>query len=156
MNYLGPGTSYEKWVKTYGSTQTKSWLPYKWFTNSGKLDYEGLPPYRDWFSRLKNEFVLTPKKYDECKCVFRERGMKTFADWLKYYNNLDVGPFLEALEKMRGFYTALGIDIFKDAVSLLGFHSWGFTPGGSIFCEEHRANSVPQSYMRQKERLMPC
>ena len=26
MNYLGPGTSYEKWVKTYGSTQTKSWL----------------------------------------------------------------------------------------------------------------------------------
>ena len=46
--------------------------------------------------------------------------MKTFADWLKYYNNLDVGPFLEALEKMRGFYTDLGIDIFKDAVSLPG------------------------------------
>jgi len=27
INYLGPGTSYEKWVKTYGSGQTKSWLP---------------------------------------------------------------------------------------------------------------------------------
>ena len=48
--------------------------------------------------------------------MFRERGMKTFTDWLKYYNNLDVGPFL----KMRGFYTSLGIDIFKDAVSLPG------------------------------------
>jgi len=46
--------------------------------------------------------------------------METFADWLKYYNNLDAGPFLEALEIMRGFYANLGIDIFKDAVSLPG------------------------------------
>ena len=29
-------------------------------------------------------------------------------------------PFLKALEKMRGFYAALGVDIFKDAVSLPG------------------------------------
>ena len=50
-----------------------------------------------------------------------ERGMKTFAVWLKYYNNLDVEPFLEALESIQGFYTRLGIDIFKDAVSLPGF-----------------------------------
>ena len=34
--------------------------------------------------------------------------------------NLDVKPFLEALGKMRGFYTDFGIDIFKDAVSLPG------------------------------------
>ena len=44
--------------------------------------------------------------------------MKTFADCLRHYNNLHVKPFLEAKEKMRGFYTTLGIDIFKDAVSL--------------------------------------
>ena len=46
--------------------------------------------------------------------------MVTFADWLEYYNNLDVGPFLESLEKMRDFYATLSIDIFKDAVSLPG------------------------------------
>ena len=46
--------------------------------------------------------------------------MQTFGDWLKYYNNLDVTLFLETLEKMKSFYTKLGIDIFKDAVSLLG------------------------------------
>ena len=39
--------------------------------------------------------------------------MKTFADWLEYYNNLAVGPFLEELEKMRGFYSGLGVDILK-------------------------------------------
>ena len=46
--------------------------------------------------------------------------MRTFRDWLEYYNNLDVAPFLEALQKMKEFYTDLGVDIFKDAVSLPG------------------------------------
>ena len=39
---------------------------------------------------------------------------------MEYYSNLDVTPFLETLEKMKAFYTKLGIDIFKDAVSLPG------------------------------------
>jgi len=46
--------------------------------------------------------------------------MRTFADWLRYYNNLDVAPGLEALEKMRNFYAEKGIDILKDAVSMPG------------------------------------
>ena len=43
--------------------------------------------------------------------------MQTFADWLRYYNDLDVAPGLEALEKMRAFYTDKDIDVLKDAVS---------------------------------------
>jgi len=27
INYLGPGTSYAKWVKAYGSESEKSWFP---------------------------------------------------------------------------------------------------------------------------------
>ena len=46
--------------------------------------------------------------------------MKTFGDWLRHYNNLDVWPFIEALEKMKAFYGERGIDICKDAVSLPG------------------------------------
>ena len=46
--------------------------------------------------------------------------MQTFADWLCYYNNLDVAPGLEALDKVRAFYTEKGIDILKDTVSLPG------------------------------------
>ena len=42
--------------------------------------------------------------------------MQTFADWLRCYNDLDVAPGLEALEKMRAFYTDKGIDVLKDAV----------------------------------------
>ena len=46
--------------------------------------------------------------------------MMTFGDWLEYNNNLNVTPFLETFEKMKSFYTKLGIDIFKDAVLLPG------------------------------------
>ena len=120
LNYLAPGITYDKWVKTYGATLTKSWLPYEWFDSPDKLDFPGLPPYLAWYSKLKGEYVLTLKEYDDCHRVFRERGMRTFGDWLEYYNNLDVAPFLEALQKMKEFYTSLGVDIFKDAVSLPG------------------------------------
>ena len=61
-----------------------------------------------------------PAEWRACKKLFREKGMRTFADWLRYYNNLDVAPGLEALQKMRNFYTEKGIDILKDAVSIPG------------------------------------
>ena len=139
LNYLGPGITYEKWVKTYGATLTKSWLPYEWLDSPDKLDFPGLPPYMAWYSKLKGEYVLTLKEYDDCHRIFKERGMQTFGDWLEYYNNLDVALFLEALQKMKEFYTSLGIDIFKDAVSLPGVSEkyilrktlqprWGYKP----------------------------
>ena len=139
LNYLGPGITYEKWVKTYGATLSKSWLPYEWFDSPDKLDFPGLPPYMAWYSKLKGEYVLTLKEYDDCHRIFKERGMQTFGDWLEYYNNLDVAPFLEALQKMKEFYTSLGIDILKDAVSLPGVSEkyilrktlqprWGYKP----------------------------
>ena len=86
-NYLAPGITYDKWVKTYGANQTKSWLPYEWFNSADKLDYKGLPPYWCWYSQLRNSFALTPMEYEECKRVLEERGIKTFGDWLEYYNN---------------------------------------------------------------------
>lgn len=46
--------------------------------------------------------------------------MQTFAVRLRYYNNQDVAPGLEALQKMRNFYVEKRIDILKDAVSILG------------------------------------
>ena len=120
INYLGPGTSYEKWVKAYDCKTTKSWFPYEWFDRPEKLDYPGLPDYPHWYSKLKNEFTLKLSEWKACKETFREKGMKTFKDWVRYYNNLDVAPGLEALEKMKNFYTEKGIDIMKDAVSIPG------------------------------------
>ena len=55
--------------------------------------------------------------------------MKTFADWLHHYNNLDLAPGLEALEKMRAFYIEKGIGILKDAVSPPGVSLNYLLPG---------------------------
>jgi len=111
-------------VKAYGCKTVKSWFPYEWFDTYEKLDYHGLPEYEAWYSKLKGGYVLTREEWEGCKRLFKENGMRTFKDWLLYYNNLDVEPGLEALEKMRNFYTEKGIDILKDAVGMLGisFH----------------------------------
>ena len=41
-------------------------------------------------------------------------------DFLIWYNNLDVAPFTEALDKMADFYKQHGIDSFKDGLSVPG------------------------------------
>ena len=83
INYLGPATSYDKWVKAYGSETEKSWFPYEWFESPEKLDFEGLPDYQEWYSKLKVGYVLTEEEYARCQRRFKEKGMSTFADWLQ-------------------------------------------------------------------------
>ena len=74
-----------------------------------------------WVAGLSSLLLTpTPDEWEGCQCLFKEKGMRTFADWLCYYNNHDVAPSLEALERMRSFYTEKGIDILKDAVSIPG------------------------------------
>ena len=57
MNYLGPGTIYEKWVKAFECETVKSWFPYEWFDTPEKLDFPGLPKYEEWYSKLKGEYA---------------------------------------------------------------------------------------------------
>lgn len=58
--------------------------------------------------------MLSLAEWKQCNRLFK-------VDWLRHYKNLDVAPGLEALQKMRVFYTERGIDILKDAVSITGF-----------------------------------
>ena len=100
INYLGPGTSYDKWVKAYGCTAEKSSFPYEWFDSLHKLDIPGLPNYPAWYSRLKEKFVLSLAEWNKCNRLFKANEIRTFVDWLRHYKNLDVAPGLEALQKM--------------------------------------------------------
>ena len=94
VNYVGPGVSYNAWVKAYGCQYTKSWFPYEWFDSLEKLDFPSLPDYPHWHSKLKNGFTLTLEEWKSCKKLFKDKNMKTFADWLEYYNNLEVLHFV--------------------------------------------------------------
>ena len=46
--------------------------------------------------------------------------MSTFRDFLIFYNNLDVKPFVEAIQKMKKIYSEKGVDAFKDAINVPG------------------------------------
>ena len=119
-SYISPGTGQEKWVKTYGAKLSKLWFPYEWFETAEKLDFPELPPHKEWFSDLKNEMALSEEAYRASQRVWQEKGMRTFKELLRFCNNLDFEPFLEALNSIRHSYTGLEIDILKEAVPLPG------------------------------------
>ena len=64
----------------------------------GKLDDRAIPSQAAFFSQLKNEGI-SDADYARCQTVWRDNGMTTMRDYLVWYNNRDVSPFLETLEK---------------------------------------------------------
>ena len=62
----------------------------------------------------------TPKtgmeKYDEIRAMF-ENNNWNIGDYLVYYNKLDVGPFIIALERLMDYYEHRQISVFTDAMS---------------------------------------
>ena len=141
-NYLAGGVSYSAFLKAYKIEEAKSYFPYEWFDDVSKLDFPHLPPYESFYSELKQKNVLEVQdkkdaedekedhatddkevgmeRYQELQHIWQQQDMTTFKDFLSYYNNLDVHPFVQAVEKMQQFYFAHDIDLFKVAVSVPG------------------------------------
>ena len=119
LNYLAPGFNYDKYLKAYGCELQKGHFPYEYMDGVGKLDDRALPPQSAFFSQLKNEGI-SDADYARCQTVWRDNGMTTRRDYLVWYNNRDVTPFLEAIDKQAAFYHDQHIDIFKDGISVPG------------------------------------
>ena len=118
-NYLAPGFSYDQFLKAYECEQTKGFFPYEWIDRLDKLEETSLPPHAAFYSSLKNTNI-TEDDYQYCQQVWEDKEMSTFRDFLVWYNNLDVVPFLEAVEKMSAFWQERKIDMFKDGISVPG------------------------------------
>jgi hypothetical protein len=128
-HFLSPGTSYSKFLKAYdaNSSQSKGYFPYEHFRSPEQLNDTQLPPLGPaWWSSVKNKCILGDDKltiernYNWLKQVWNKQNMKTFKDFLIWYNNLDVGPFISALSNLTQFYFKWGIDIFKESISIPG------------------------------------
>ncbi|MEW8548484.1 MAG: DNA polymerase [Candidatus Thiodiazotropha sp.] len=117
--FLAPGHSYSSFLKAYEIEETKGFFPYRWFDNEKKLDSPCLPERADFFNDLRNE-ELSESDYETCKKAWEHLDMKTFKDYVVWYNNLDVGPFVKAVSKMQNQYFEIGLDVFKTAISLPG------------------------------------
>ena len=51
--------------------------------------------------------------YQDLTAVWDENHMESFQDFLKWYNNKDIVPTLEALQKMMHFYHQKGSNMLK-------------------------------------------
>ncbi len=119
LNYLAPGYSYRQFVAAYGTEMAKGFFPYEWMTDLQKLQVTQLPPHSAFYSKLTNSNI-TDEEYQYCQQVWTEQGMTSMRDFLCWYNELDVLPFLKAVENMFNFYQNLDVDMFKDAISVPG------------------------------------
>jgi len=125
-NYLSPGTSLAKFLEQSECSMKKSFFPYEHITSPDVLYEQTLPSKDKWFSVLKGQSVLgsteeeIDSNYKHMQDVWEEQGMSSLFDLLRYYNNIDVIPFLEACEKLAEQYHAKKIDPFKMTVSSPG------------------------------------
>ena len=123
-SFLAPGCSYSKFLKAFQIAESKFYFPYEWFDDKAKLNWTQLPPPDAFYSSLKVQNTLgetetdIAKNYAFVQKVWKEENMRTFQDFLMHYNNLDVGPFVKAVEKMHVFYRDNGIDYLKETISV--------------------------------------
>ena len=97
-NYVAPGFSYDQFVRAYKCEQTKGFFPREWVNGLDKLNETSLALHAAFYSSLKNANI-TEQEYEYSQQVWEENNMQTFEDFLVWYNNLDVVPFIEAVEK---------------------------------------------------------
>ena len=142
-NYLAPGVSYAKYLTAYGCELEKGHFPYEYMNDLCKLDDQALPTQTAFFSQLKNEGI-SDTDYAACQAVWRDNRMTTMRDYLIWYNNRDVEPFLEAIAKQATFYHDRHIDMFKDGISVPGLsllYLFNDLPPDTHFVNFNRTNS---------------
>ena len=132
MSFLGPNTSFDKFLKAFDTMIPKGVFPHRMTQNIGKYIEENpdVAHLKDNVIELLKHSAIPDKKW-----FFNEMTRKQIEDSvylgikLKYnnvyellrdYNNQDVFPGIEATKKLCKFYKNLGLDVHKDAISISG------------------------------------
>jgi hypothetical protein len=137
--YLPPGSNCKFFLKAYKVKEQKGFFPYEWFDDVSKLENPSLPGAECFYSELKGCNVLEEyflkwsegnkqgpmpptleENYANCKAVWEKHNMTSFRDYLEYYNDLDVEPFVECIKRFQEFYKREQLDVFKTAISVPG------------------------------------
>lgn len=118
-NYLAPGTSYSNLLKAYGIKEVKEFF---WTNTSSVLT--------NWTKRnshptvlstaISNKKNISEEDYQFCVDIWQKQNMTCLRNFLEWYNNQDVGPFVQAVRKLLVFYFERNIDISKVAMSVPG------------------------------------
>ena len=117
--YLPPGYNLDTYVKAFNKDGLKkSIFPYEFLDSYEKLNYPiDCLTQKDFYSSLKN-CGISDEEWEEFKTNKNLYEWKTIKDLLKFYNNLDVKPFLQSILNHRKFFYDLNLEMFKDGFSL--------------------------------------
>jgi hypothetical protein len=133
LNFLSPNTSLVKFLKSFKVPESKGSFPYEWFTDLDQLQQTHLPTHDDFYSKLKN-CNISNEEYEQMQKVWHNKQMTTMKDFLIWYNNQDVKPFMDAIDKMCAYFQSRDLDLFKDGISLPGLAMKDlFTDAGTFF-----------------------
>ena len=127
-NYLAP-TSYSGYLKAFKIQEQKGYFCYEYLKRFDQLYETQLPDYECFYSSLKGKNTLDGEGTEEdgrrvwqdLRTMWEREGMTNLMDFLRWYNNLDVTSFVEAVKVQQSlFWRHLHIDIFKEGISLPG------------------------------------
>ena len=99
--YMAAGTNYDSFLKAYDVPVSKGFFPYEWFDDVSKLECQSLPHHESFYSSLK-QTNISLQEYEFCQRVWDERRMRTFKDFMEWYNNLDGGRTITSLLFRKG------------------------------------------------------
>lgn len=130
-NYVPAGTTYDKYLATYiGGSKCKDKIrcvcglckglfPYEYVKSFDVLNQTEIPPKSAFDSELRGTSI-SYNDYERVKYIWEQYEMKTVEDLLIWYNNLDVKPFVRAIEAQRELFKKFDLDMFSNGVSLPG------------------------------------
>lgn len=118
VHFLGPRTSYRKFIEESGVEQRKGFFPYSYMTDLEKLKETKLPEKRFFYNDLTKSDI-SDENYLSCAEAWDRHSMRNLADYLAFYNLLDVTPLVQAIELQFDYYRSHGVR-FDESVSLPG------------------------------------
>ena len=127
MLFTNAGTSLGKFIEEQTGVNTKQAFPYEYMDNYKCLSETKLPLIKAFNSKLKHsEYVESDytDDYAAAQKLWKEANCTTMLDYLLAYNDTDVVPFLDAINKFR--HTILELvpyDAITNAVSIASIAS---------------------------------
>ena len=97
--------------------KNKNFFPLRVYDSIKKLNYPTVPPQKCFYSTLQKSNI-SAQDYDLVVRTWEREGWRTFKDLLIHYNQLDVRPFVQAVQKLLKPYFKDRFDIFKNSFSV--------------------------------------
>ncbi|GMF55092.1 unnamed protein product [Phytophthora fragariaefolia] len=128
INYVHMGTSLDSYLATYldgckcedkircTCGIAKGIFQCDYITSFEVLNETKLPPKKAFKSKLRG-IIAMQEEYERIKFVWEHYGITNIKDILICYNNLDVVPFMKAIQCQGELFKRFDLDMLRDGVS---------------------------------------